>query len=468
MRIMKISIRWGLCVWFSAIVCAASAAVDKPNVVVIFVDDMGYGDAGCYGGTQIKTPSIDRLAASGIRFTDGYVASSVCGPSRVGILTGAYTQRLGVYWNPCSTRAEIPSDYLILPEMMRSAGYATGVVGKWNITRDVHASADYVRDPMVWGGNYWPNEGNIYPGVGGGWGDDKQQGIWGPREAGEEYLTDRLTQHAVNFIAESKDRPFFLYLAYNAPHSPLQAQQKFADELKHIESEPMRLYAAMVMAMDAGVGRVLDTLEEYGLDEQTLVVFLSDNGPAKGGFKGYKKEWPRHLLGSTGGLRGNKGTLYEGGIRVPFIMSWPGRLEAGAVFEHPVISLDLFPTLAALAGAKELPNPHVDGIDLMPILRGRAEPEKRTLFWASYTEKVIREGDWKLLQSKAGMELFNLRIDPMEGDNLAERQPERVDALSQRHAEWLEVMPPRQPKDKKPLIQPHPAKALEPVLNSGS
>jgi len=439
-------------------------SIEKPNVILIFVDDMGYGDPGCYGGTQIKTPSIDRLAASGVRFTDGYVTSAVCGPSRTGILSGAYSQRFGVYWNPCTTRAEIPTSYQILPEMMRSAGYATGVIGKWNITRDVYASADTVRDPMVWGGNYWPNEDHIYPGVGGGWGDDKQQGIWGPRNSGEEYLTDRLTQHAVQFIEDNANQPFFLYLAYNAPHSPLQAQKKFAEAVSGIDSEPMRLYAAMVMAMDAGVGRVLDTLDSQGLNENTLVVFLSDNGPAKGGFKGYKKEWPKDLLGSTGGLNGHKGTFYEGGIRIPFIMSWPGQLNAGTVVEHPVISLDLFATFAALAGATNLPNPHIDGIDLMPMLQGKTPWEERPLYWAGYTEKAIREGDWKMLINKTGTQLFNLRADPSETNDVADVNQSIVDDLMQKHDAWLKDMPPRKDQNKPPIIQPADPLPLTPVL----
>ena len=454
-----------LCALTLSATTLAATAPQKPNVILIFVDDMGYGDASCYGSADIKTPNIDRLAQSGVRFTEGYVASSVCGPSRVALLTGAYSQRFGVYWNPDATRAEIPDDYLLLPEMMRSAGYTTGVIGKWNITRDVHASADYVRDPMVWSGSYWPNEGHIYPGVGGGWADDKQQGIWGPKEEGDEYLTDRLSQHAVNFIDENAARPFFLYLAYNAPHSPLQAQRKFADEVAHLDSEPMRLYAAMVLAIDAGVGRVLDTLAARELSKNTLVIFMSDNGPANHGFKNYKKEWPEILMGSTGGLRGHKTKLYEGGIRIPYIMSWPGQIKAGSVAANPVISLDLFPTLVALSGAENLPNPHIDGVDLMPFLRGEAPLKTRPMFWESYTEKVVREGDWKLVISESeGIELFNLRTDPAEENNLARQQKERVEMLTKKHETWRAPMLPRHYKSEKPIIDPGKAKPLESVL----
>jgi arylsulfatase A-like enzyme len=458
--------RFGWCIAaFLMVACATiSSAPEKPNVVLIFVDDMGYGDAGCYGNAQIKTPNIDRLAASGTRFTEGYVASSVCGPSRTALLSGAYSQRFGVFWNPDTTRSEIPFDYKILPEMMGSAGYATCVIGKWNITRDPYTSADSVHDPMVWGGNYWPDEDNIYRGVGGGWGDDKQQGLWGPLKEGDEYLTDRLTQHAVNFIEENAGTPFFIYLAYNAPHSPLQAQRKYKEAVAHIDSEPMRLYAAMVMAMDAGVGRVLDTLEQKQLRESTLVVFLSDNGPAKGGFKGYKPEWPQRLMGSTGGLRGNKGNLYEGGIRIPYILSWPGHLKAGAESDMPVTSLDLFPTFAALAGAKDLPNPHIDGMDLMPYLQGGTRPGPRPIYWASYNQKVVREGDWKLVVSGDEAELFNLRADRDEERNLARQEKDRVKTLTKKLEDWLEAMPEHPPKSRKPIIEPEPEKPLEPVL----
>jgi arylsulfatase A-like enzyme len=244
------------CVALAAITLSPSLVnADPPNIVLIFVDDLGYGDLGSYGGDMIPTPSIDALADQGMRFTDAYVVSPVCGPSRVGLLTGAYPQRFGVYWNTDATRAEIPDEWTLLPELMREAGYRTGIVGKWNITRDVTQSADEVYDPMIWGGDYWPDENGVHGGVGGGWGDRKEQGVWGPRREGDEYLTDRLTQHAVNFIEANKEQPFFLYLAYNAPHSPLQAQDQYREQLAHIESEPLRLYAAMVMALMPVSGR---------------------------------------------------------------------------------------------------------------------------------------------------------------------------------------------------------------------
>jgi len=439
-------------------------AADRPNVVLIYVDDLGYGDLSCYGSEQIFTPQIDQLADQGMRFTDAYVTSPVCGPSRVGLLTGAYPQRFGVYYNPDTTRAAIPESYRILPELMRDAGYATGIIGKWNITRDPYASADYVKDPMIWGGNYWPDESGIYAGVGGGWGDNKIQGVWGPERPGDEYLTDRLTQHAVNFIEANAGKPFFLYLAYNAPHSPLQAEKSYADRVAHIESEPLKLYAAMVMAMDEGVGRVREALAKAGVEGNTLVIFMSDNGPAKGGFKGYKEDWPRQLMGSTGGLRGQKGTHFEGGIRVPLIMKWPAVIKSGTTGREPVITLDFLPTLAALAGVRELGNPHVDGRNLLPYLQ-HGEYEPRPLFWARENEGALRLGEWKYYYTKKdGPELYNLAGDMEESDDLAKAEAERLASLTKLHDAWLAEMPPHTDRSKPTIIQPQPEKPLQPVL----
>ena len=326
-----------------------AAEVAKPNIVLIFVDDLGYGDLGCYGGKDIPTPNIDRLAARGVRFTDGYVTAPVCGPSRVGLLTGAYQQRFGCYWNEdlwLKYGLRLPDGHKLLPQALKAGGYVTGLIGKWNITPEAKPYVDEAHDVMYWKGAYFPDAEGDYLGVDGPDFRVEQHG-WGPERPDDEYLTDRLTRRAIDFIDRHAGRPFFLYLAYNAPHTPLQAKHEYDQRFSHLKDEPNRLYAGMVASLDENIGRVLDKLAETGLEQNTLVAFVSDNGPARGAdyLSGWRKEWPEEtLLGSAGPLAGHKAQLQEGGIREPFILCWPGHLEAGRVYSRPVSTLDLYPT----------------------------------------------------------------------------------------------------------------------------
>lgn len=444
-----------------------AAPVSSPNVVLIFVDDMGYGDPGCYGGASVPTPHIDALAAEGARFTQGYAASPLCGPSRVGLLTGAYPSRFGVRANPDTTRVRIPETHPLLPATLRDAGYTTAVVGKWNLVNPVDASADDAHDVMLWEGDYWPDEDNVYRGVGGGWGSSKVSGEWGPDRPNEEYLTDRLTRHAVDFIDRHHDRPFFLYAAYNAPHSPLQAKAEHRDRVAHLPSEPERLYGAMLLALDEGVGQITDALRRHGLEDSTLVVFASDNGPARPRFKGYQPEWPQDiLLGSPGPLRGHKSSYYEGGIRVPFIVKWPGVVEPGAIIDAPVSTIDLYPTFGSAAGVAPPPSARFDGIDLLPLLRGESVPasERELFWWAGDGRGALRRGDWKLVTTRDGdEELYRLDTDPAETDDLADRHPDRLRELREANQNLRATMPPR-PSHERPIVNPGQARPLDPVL----
>lgn len=429
----------------------ARAEPTKPNIILIFVDDMGYGDPGCYGGSLVPTPHIDALAATGLRFTQGYSISPVCGPSRVGLLSGLQPSRLGVYWNPDMGAVRMPESHPILPEALRTAGYITGLVGKWNLNNPswdpmpAHNYFDHSYAVMVWEGDYWPDEQGRYKGVDDrNYGSSKQSGLWGPNRAGDEYLTDRLSRHACEFIAEQKDNPFFLMLAYNAPHSPLHGKRAHRNQLEHIQSEALKLYASMVLSVDEGVGRVLETLESGGIRENTLVLFISDNGPALTHFKGMPPSWPRgELLGSTAGLRGNKGTFYEGGIRVPFILNWPAVMTEPRVNHSPITTLDLYPTLCAIAGTKPRSHTQLDGLDLSPLILKQAHLTDRRLLWFSGDSGAVRDGNWKFYFSpKDGASLFNLDQDPGETNDRSAEAPEIATQLATYIEAWREQIPP--------------------------
>ena len=425
----------------------------RPNIILIYVDDMGYGDLSCYGGGLVETPNVDSLAESGIRFTEGYTVSPVCGPSRVGLLTGMQPSRIGVYWNSDMGAVRVPRGHQTLSELMKSAGYTTALVGKWNLNNPAWNPMpakryfDYVYDEMVWEGDYWPNKNGAYHGVEDGkYGSSKTNNIWGPLEEGDEYLTDRLSRHACEFVsAQTKQNPFFLYLSYNAPHSPLQGKSEHLSELSHIDSEPLRLYASMILAIDEGVGDLLSTLEGNMLRENTVILFVSDNGPARTTFKGMPEHWPRgEMLGSTAGLRGYKGTFYEGGVRVPFIFSWPHKIDTAITSNYPVTTLDITPTLSTLAGASLDHQRAVDGLDLSLLFSKMPEfMEPRTLLWFAGTSGAVRAGDWKLVHNRKGEhELFNLRTDPMEQEDLSTSNSDKFEQMSNFYSDWAQQVPP--------------------------
>jgi arylsulfatase A-like enzyme len=423
-----------------------SLAESQPNIVLIFVDDMGYGDPGCYpGASLVETPNIDRLSEEGIRFTSGYVTAPVCGPCRVGLLSGAYQNRFGIQWNNDSQFVEFPSQQALLPEPLAAAGYSTAIFGKWNLRNEPAAERfDVARHIMIWEGDYFPRPDGTYRGV-----DNPKEvdstktfDIWGPDRPGDRYLTDLLTDDACEFIDENADRPFFLYLAYNAPHTPLQAKKSDLKNVAHIENGGLKLYASMVLSVDEGVGRVLGKLDEHGLAENTLVAFVSDNGPAYGqpGLKGWKAEWPTTLLGNPGPLNGRKGTYYEGGIRVPFILRWPDRLPAGKTDDRPVISMDLFPTFCSVAGTTVPDGSVTDGVDLLPFIAGdspQQESPHNVLYWSRGTQGAIRKGDWKLVVNEESHELYNLDDDLGEKADLSSSKPELAKALLKDYRNWL-------------------------------
>ena len=432
----------------AALTATVVTAAPRPNIVVLLADDLGYGDLSSYGGTAVPTPRLDQLAREGIRFTDGYVTCPACAPSRLSLMTGAYPQRFGLTWNDDRSAHQLPDTQRLLPELLRTAGYTTGLVGKWNIVRPAEQVFDEVHDFIEWESDYFPQPDGRYlgsnatqsPGFASG-----KTALWGPARATDEYLPDRMGRHAADFIARHAAQPFFLFVSFNSVHSPWHGRHSDRTRFAHLPHEVLRLYASMVAGLDENVGRILDALRDQKIADNTLVVFLGDNGPAKGGphIEGWKPDWPKQLIvGSTGPLRGAKTDLLEGGIREPFILRWPAQLPAGLTYRHPVIANDLLPTACAAAGAV-IPAPTlVDGVNLLPFLRAAvAAPgasdraPHHMLYWKIKSAAALRRGDWKLLLLAPDWrpQLYHLATDPGESRDVSAEHP----ALSRElHAAW--------------------------------
>ena len=401
--------------------------VKSPNIILILADDLGNKDVGFNGCEDIPTPHIDRIANEGVKFPQGYVTFAVSGPSRAGLMTGRYQERFGFSRTPVFAPSDpemgLPKSEQTMAEMLKTAEYRTMLSGKWHL--GAHAEVHHPNKRgfdnffgfLAGGHRYFPEdwifqteydaEGNEEHGY-----RTKLQRNGQVVENETEYLTDAFSREAVNFIKENVDQPFFLYLAYNAPHTPLQATDAYLERFNHITDEKRRIYAAMVSAMDDGVGRVLDLLDELKIAENTMVFCLSDNGG------------PRNANASDNGiLRGGKSTWYEGGIRVPFAMRWPEKIKAGQVCDVPVISLDIFSTIVANIERPATVKNKLDGVDLLPIVTQPENPApERTLFWSMYDREmfVARNGNgaFKVITAPKGNELYNLDEDISEKRNL--------------------------------------------------
>lgn len=407
----------------------------RPNIVLIVADDLGFADLGFQGCKDIPTPHIDSIARQGIRCANGYVSCPVCSPTRAGLMTGRYQQRFGHEFNPGprqDDRGEIglPTDEITLPQLLQKAGYKTAMVGKW------HLGYDEKYHPTRRGfdeffGFLGGAHGYLDSGRAG------QQSIFRGLEAIDEpaYLTDAFGREAVAAIERHQAEPFFLYLPFNAVHNPLQAPRERELRFSQIQDPKRRTYAAMLNAMDDAIGAVLGKLRDHGLEEKTLIYFISDNGgPLEGN-------------GSNNApLRQRKGTVYEGGVHVPFLVQWKGHLPAGSVYEQPVIALDLF---ATALGAASVPLPTdrpIDGVNLLPYLSGEEEqPPHSELYWRFGEQKAIRRGSMKLiLAAQRPPELYDLETDISETTNLADKQPALVASLKKALAAWeSETKPPR-------------------------
>ncbi|MBI4904754.1 MAG: sulfatase [Acidobacteria bacterium] len=409
----------------------AAQGAGKPNVIVIVTDDHGYADVSCYDHpAEVKTPNIDRIAARGVRFTQGYASAYVCAPTRAGIMTGRYQQRYGFY-TAADSRVGLPKTEITLADLMKKAGYRTGAFGKWHLGIEPayhplrrgfdefygflgHGAHDYFN----------LNRDEDYP----------HQSIWRNDKVIDDrgYLTDNLGREAVGFIGRNAGGPFFLYLAFNAVHVPMQAPEDVVR--KYDTGKKNRdIYLAMLEREDAAVGQVLDELEKRGLEKNTLIFFLSDNGGA------------RANSANNGKLRDFKQSVYEGGIRVPFLLSWPARLPQDKVVEEPVICFDILPTVCAATGVAVPQDRPIDGVNLLPLLDGKAKgPVHEALFWDGYEGKrAVRTGRWKLVDNNGKLELFDLGLDSGEKTNLAAKEPERLAELKKRFEAWRTPMPPR-------------------------
>jgi arylsulfatase A-like enzyme len=438
-----------LAVVIAAISCGVSVRADtstkvKPNVLVILADDLGYGELGCQGFTrQIPTPHIDSIAANGVRFTSGYVSGPYCSPTRAGFLTGRYQQRFGHEFNPGPAQTAdksfgLPLGETTIAQRLKEAGYATGWFGK------SHLGYEPPFHPLRRGFD------EFYGFLGGAHSyldaaADKANPILRgttPTTDIDGYTTDAFAREAVHFIDRHKSHPWFCYLAFNAVHGPLHATDKYLSRFAGMEDGKRKSYAAMQSAMDDAVGSVLGKIRELGQEENTLIFFFSDNGG------------PTAQTTSTNGpLRGFKAQTWEGGIRVPFLVQWKGRIPAGRVDNRPVIQLDIHPTALAAAGVPIKPEWRLDGVNLLPYLTGEESGSPHAaLYWRFGPQVAIRMGDWKLVKgvgsagiaglerrAAAGMEgaeLYNLAMDIGETNNLATQTPAKVKELSAAWNQW--------------------------------
>ena len=414
---------------------AAPIPPDVPtNIVIIVADDLGYADLGVQGSPDVLTPGIDSLAADGARLTNAYVSSPVCSPTRAGLLTGRYPQRFGLEFNPPNPSPPefgLPRGETTLAEELKGAGYVTGLVGKWHLGTEAEfhpLNRGFDEFFGFLGGSHSYRDWSS--------GDDPVLRGFEPVEDGA-YLTDAFGREAVSFIRRHADEPFFLYLSYSAVHRPMEKPpRKYMDRFPDVADPLRRKLLAMLSAMDDGIGAVLDEIDAAGLGQSTLVIFLSDNGA------------PTDLNGSLNTpLRGGKEELFEGGIRVPFIVRWDGRVPAGVEFDLPVIQLDVYSTALAAAGIEGPADREIDGVDLIPHLDGtNAGPPHAALFWRYGEPSAVRKGDWKLLSSGAGpSQLFDLADDIGETADLAASMPEVVSELEAELAGWQAQLPPPPP-----------------------
>jgi len=413
-----------------------SAADKKPNILFIVGDDMGYADVGFNGCKDIPTPRLDALAKSSVRFTNGYVSGPYCSPTRAGLLTGRYQTRFGHEFNPGGDgdggELGLPTSETLLPARLKTAGYATGITGKWHL-----GSAEKFH-PQSRGFD------EFFGFLGGAHDYFNERGILrGHEPAGKgEYLTDAIGHEASRFIEAKKGGPWFLYVAFNAVHTPMQADDARLKNFESIRDDQRRKYAAMMFAMDEAIGKILKSLETSGQSQNTLVAFISDNGGPT--MKGVT------VNGSINApFRGSKRTTLEGGIHVPFLLRWPAKFEAG-VHEQPVIQLDLTATALAAAGV-DTSGAKLDGVDLLPHLTGTATtPAHDALYWRFGQQMAIRSGDYKLVRYDTNVDtntgaggqpvtaalLYNLKDDVGESKDLSAKEPSKVKELQAKWDEW--------------------------------
>ena len=435
------------------------AADAKPNIIVIVGDDMGYADIGAHGCKDIPTPHLDELAAAGTRCSNGYVSAPYCSPSRAGMLTGRYQTRFGHEFNPGgeeptdakpaggkrknkkagndevaenAQHVGLPLSQTTLADRLKAAGYKTGWVGKWHLGSEL---------PFVPQNRGFEDSFGFLGGSHGYFADTKPPLRRNNEPIQEkEYLTDAFGREAVDFIDRHEKEPFFLYLAFNAVHTPMNATDDRLEKLKGIGDKNRRTYAGMMSAMDDSIGRVLKSLHEKNLEENTLVFFFSDNG-------GPTMKGTTINASSNAPLRGSKRTTLEGGIRVPFMVKWPGRVPAGKVYGKPVIQLDILPTALAAADVEVPSGAKVDGVNLLPYFNDKkTDGPHSTLYWRFGDQMAIRQGDWKLVRydpvvdgmkgTATDAKLYNLASDISESNDLIKSKQEKAKELQAAWDDW--------------------------------
>lgn len=394
---------------------APAFAADRPNILVLYLDDMGWAQPGCYGGKLAPTPNIDALARNGVRFTDGYVSACVCSPSRVGLMTGRYQSRTGHDANTTRREgSELDLRETTFAQRLKPLGYATGVVGKWHLGDSPRHLPGARGFDFALGSLSNLGEGKFYRGA------ELMEELPGAPVTSPVYARE-----ACRFLDQQRDRPWFLAVTFNAVHTPHVASPAWLERFKHLERRA-QAYAANIAEADESIGVIMARLRELGLEEKTLVFCISDNGGAA-------------EAAEMGGLRGRKWLVWEGGIRVSWLAQWKGRIPAGQVSAVPVIQLDLLPTALAAAGAAVDPAWQLDGVNLLPVLEGRATTLPReALFWRFGVQYAVRAGDWKLVKASNTMApmLVNLAADRGEQRDLAAQHPEKVRELQALWDRW--------------------------------
>ena len=410
------------------------SAKDKPNVIILLADDLGWADLGYQGSDDIRSPHIDSLAKNGIRFTDGHVSASVCSPSRAGLMTGRYQQRFGHEANSPPPSDGMDLEQITMADRLKKLGYRTGLIGKWHLGNQdefypTRRGFDYFYGLRSGSRSYFYNAKN----------DDKPGNVRAIEENGKPvkfdgYLTDVFGQKAIDFINAKDDKPFFLFHSFTAPHGPMHATEEDKALFASIENTKRRSYAAMIWAMDRAIGQLVDALKAAGEFENTLIWFLSDNGGATGN------------ASINLPLAGHKGIKFEGGTRVPFFAHWPKTFRNPKTFDPMMISLDVMPTSLAAAGAQEADLENLDGVNLLPFIRGEKNHEPhRYLYWHKLWFSAMRDGPWKLIYVQDyGYALYNLKKDIGESQNLFHAQKRRSEKMIAQLKDWkAELEKPR-------------------------
>ena len=429
----------------------------KPNFIVFLTDDQGYGDLSCMGATDFKTPSLDKLASEGVRFTDWYTNCPVCSTARAALLTGRYPGNTGIRGIlPGHRKAKgLPESTPTLAKILKSEGYNTAMVGKWHLGLEkksrpnshgfddwfgfLAGNVDYYSHIYYYGAN---TKDNILPQV------NPTHDLWENEEEvwmDGDYFTEMITDKCIEYLRKmtSEGKPFFLYVPFNAPHYPMHAPKKYMDRFSHLPWD-RQVMAAMLSAMDDSVGNIMDELKRLGVDENTLTFFTSDNGPSRETRNWLDSTLDPYYGGTAGKFKGHKGSLFEGGIREPGIMHWPGKIQTGVVSSEPCASMDIAPTILDAAGVN-LSDHYLDGKSLIKLANGKDSNSDRVIFWEYLDQTAVRKGKWKLVLKGKLIEAYgpvpevhlsNLEEDISESINLADKEPEITKELTKLAEDW--------------------------------